>query len=297
MSLIIILICLLAERFLLEHQHLRQTNWFNEYNDWFERQELPRWMLEGSVGVVILLLPPLLAITLFQQLFDEILFGIPGALFACMVLLMSFGPQDLDNQIRQVYEAKEHNEEEQANFFVRKLLDDEPPPSEPAYSQAVAESIFEQANSRIFAVIFWFLLLGPVGAALYRLASYLPKLDIFSRESDFLFTSKQLVAILDWMPARLTASSYAIAGSFEDALYGWRTYHESRFNEFNSTASGILICTGAGALRLSALIDSDLNETTTYGRRYLAEAAMGLVWRSLVVWVVLIGLFTLAGWI
>ncbi|MEN8177315.1 MAG: regulatory signaling modulator protein AmpE [Pseudomonadota bacterium] len=297
MSLIILLTCLLAERFLLEYQHLRQTNWFYQYNDWYERQELPNWMLNGFGGVICLLLPPLLGIALLQHLLDESLFGIPGALFAGAVLLFSFGPHDLDTQIRQLHAAKEQNDEEQAASIARELLDDEPPPNEPTYSQAIVESILEQANGRGFAVIFWFLVLGPIGAALYRLASSLPKLQTTSREADFLHTSRQLLAILDWIPARLTASSYAIAGSFEDALYGWRNYHESRFNEFNSSASGILICTGTGALRLSSLIDTDTDDDTMQDQRYLIDAAMGLVWRSLIVWIVLIGLLTLAGWI
>ncbi|MDJ0805322.1 MAG: regulatory signaling modulator protein AmpE [Gammaproteobacteria bacterium] len=296
MSLSIILICLLAERFLLEYQHLRQTRWINEYSDWFERQELPHWMLNGFGGVVSLLLPPLLTIALLQQLLDERLLGIPGALLAILVLLFSFGPRDLDHQIRQLHDARERHDGELTTEIGRDIIGDEPPSDETRYSHAIVESILEQANRRIFGVIFWFLVLGPVGAALYRLATCLPNLRTTAREADFLHTSRQLVAILDWIPARLTAASYAIAGSFEDALYGWRSYHESRFNEFSSSASGILICTGTGALRLSTLVDSDTGTHPTEGQRYLMDAAMGLIWRSLVVWIILIGLLTLAGW-
>ncbi len=297
MSLIILLICLLAERFLLEYQHLRQTNWFSDYSHWYERQELPNWMINGFGGVIFLLLPPLLAVALLQYLLDQSLLGIPGALFACAILILSFGPQDLDNQIKRLHDANEHNNEEQAASIARELMRGAPSHSDPRDSQAIVEGILEQANSRIFAVIFWFLVLGPIGAAMYRLASCLPNLQGTRRELDFILTSKQLIAILDWIPARLTAASYAVAGSFEDALYGWRSYHEDRFNEFHSNASGILICTGTGALRLSSLIDNDSDENIYDAHHHLADAAMGLVWRSLVVWIVLVGLLSLAGWV
>ncbi len=296
MSLSIILICLLAERFLLEHQDLRQFNWFSDYSNWFERQELPNWIQQGFGGIIILLLPPLLAVTLLQQLLNVSLFGIPGTLFAALVLLYSFGPQDLDRQISRFVEAREQGDEEQAISIAKELLHDEPPPHDPSYSQAVAEGVLEQANCRIFAVIFWFLLLGPSGALLYRLATLLPKLQTANRQLDLFRSSKQLLAILDWIPARLTALAYALAGSFEDALYGWRSYHAGRRDEFESNASGVLICTGTGALRLSTLLDTDDAEQSSR-HHYLAETAMGLVWRSLVVWLVLLSLFALAGWI
>lgn len=297
MSLIILLICLLAERFLLEYQHLRQANWFSEYSHWFERQELPDWMLNGFGGVIFLLLPPLLLIALLQLLFDESLLGIPDVLFACAVLILSFGPQDLDNQIKLLHDAHKQNDKEQAESIAKDFLPAEPFNSGPTDSQAIVEGILEQANSRIFAVIFWFMVLGPIGAAMYRLATLLPNLLSTRRELDFVFTSKQLIAILDWIPVRLTAVAYAVAGSFEDALYGWRSYHEDRFNEFQSNASGILICTGTGALRLSSLIDSDNDQNINHDHHHLADAAMGLVWRSIVVWIVMIGLLTLAGWV
>ena len=78
MSLTIILISLLAERFLLEHQGLRQPAWFSRYTNWFDRQELPNWLTQGITGIITLLLPPLLVTALLQQLLGETLFGIPG---------------------------------------------------------------------------------------------------------------------------------------------------------------------------------------------------------------------------
>ena len=296
MTVTIVLLCLLAERFLLEYQERRQARWFFAYDHWLERQNLPGWMRQGFGGVISLLLPPLLIISILQLFLNDALFGLPVALFAGLVLLFSLGPVDLDDQIKRFTEAQLSGNAEQAGSIARDLLQDEPPSSEPTYSQALAGSVLEQANNRIFAVIFWFLILGPMGAALYRLASHLPRLQHASQELDFMLTSERLIAILNWLPARITAFVYAIAGSFEDALYGWRSYQERRHDEFKTSASGILICAGTGALRLSSLLEQEPSGAGATDAHYLAEAAMGLVWRSLMVWLVLLGVFSLAGW-
>jgi membrane protein required for beta-lactamase induction len=295
MSLTILIICLLAERFLLDYQGLRQIDWLSKYSDWFARQELPSRLQKGFFGITVLLLPTLSIAALIQYLLHDILWGIPGVFFACLVLLYSFGPEDLDQQVKAFNEARERDDRETADSIAGRLLQQAPPHTEPAYTQAVAETILEQANSRVFAVIFWFLVLGPSGALLYRLANVLPNLKASHTDLDFFIAARQLLAVLDWLPARITAFTYALAGSFEDALDGWRSYHESRFDEFSNNASGILVCAGSGALRMSSLLDEKFDHTGTY--QYLVEAAMGLIWRSLLVWIALLGLFTLADWI
>jgi membrane protein required for beta-lactamase induction len=293
MSLMIIVICLIAERFLIDHQHLRHYRWLGRYSQWISRQATPKWMRRGITRVIILLLPPLLLIGILQQLLANTLFGLPGAIFAGIALLYSLGPDDLDSQVNAYTSAVENDVDESARVVAQEIIDDEPPTSEPALSQAVSESILYQANRRIFAVLFWFLLLGPMGALLYRLATRAPRLEHANHDTDFYLNAKQLVTILDWMPARVTAACYAIAGSFEDALYGWRSYQETRFDEFTDSNVGTLICSGSGAMRLTTLLEEAREDLQDYS--HLPQAAMALVWRSLVVWVVIVGLLTLTG--
>jgi len=293
MSLMIIVICLIAERFLLEHQHLREPRWLGRYSQWLEGPSPPGWLHQGIPGLLMLLLPPVLLIGIMQHLLANSLFGLPGVVFAGLVLLYTLGPQDLDSQIDQLTRAIEVDDETKSRAIATEIIGDEPPFSEPAFSQAVAEATLSSANQRLFAVLFWFLLLGPMGAILYRIANRLPHLDQAKRDLDFYLNAKQLLAILDWLPARLTAVCYAIAGSFEDALYGWRSYQERRFDEFSDSSSGTLICTGSGAMRLTTLLDEASEGLQDY--TYLPQAAMALVWRALVVWLVIAVFLSLAG--
>ncbi|MCU7919882.1 MAG: regulatory signaling modulator protein AmpE [Candidatus Thiodiazotropha sp. (ex Epidulcina cf. delphinae)] len=293
MTLTIILICLIAERFLLDHRHLRNNRWFFRYDQWQQRQGLPDAMQRGLAGMLLLLLPPLLLTGIFQHLFHDALFGLLDIGFSIAVLLYCLGPDDLDSQVSHYTQAFEHSDDAKTKAIARSLIDDEPPPSEPARSQAVAEGVLFQANRRLFAVLFWFILLGPVGAMFYRLATWLSAVDQAERDVDFSLNCKQLITILEWIPARITASFYAVAGSFEDALYGWRSYRQSRYSEFSDSNAGTLICTGSGAMRMTTLLEEANDGAQVYS--YLPQAAMALIWRSLVVCLVLIALLTLTG--
>jgi membrane protein required for beta-lactamase induction len=229
-----------------------------------------------------------------QQLFEDALFGLLWFLASIAILLYCLGPEDLDSQVNRYIEAVDKDDDKIRASAIA-LITDEPPTSEPARSQAVAEGVLNQANQNLFSVIFWFVLLGPVGALFYRIASWLPALTQAKGDPDFLHYSQRLILILEWIPARITAFCYAVAGSFEDALYGWRSYYDRRFSEFKDSNTGILICTGGGAMRLSTLLNEAHEGMQSFS--FLVKSAMALVWRALVVYLVIVALFTLTGFL
>ena len=96
----------------------------------------PEWTRRGVFSLIALLLPPLLVVALLQQLLSDSLFGIPGLLFAGAILLFSLGPVDLDTQVNDYTRAVETDDEEPQRQIAREIVEDEPPTSEPAFSQA-----------------------------------------------------------------------------------------------------------------------------------------------------------------
>lgn len=155
----------------------------------------------------------------------------------------------------------------------------------------------------VFSVIFWFVLLpGPAGAVLYRLSHYLeqrwgraatPELSVFGGFSTRAF------ALIEWLPARLTALTFAIVGDFEDAVYCWRT-QASRWME---PTPGIVLAAGAGALgvRLGNPYPAggELVERPELGLGDEPDSAhldstVGLVWRTLVLWLAMLFLLGIA---
>jgi len=174
------------------------------------------------------------------------------------------------------------------------------------------------AYRHVFAVMFWFLVLpGPAGAVLYRLATLLaeewraemPRGDVTPLARDrgaFGRPARDALRVLDWVPVRLTALSFAVVGDFEDAVYCWRTQaaHWPVFEGGDTV--GVLLASSGGALGVElggpiVTLSGEPEERPAMGLGEAADvdllpSAVGLVWRALVLWLVLTLLLTLANW-
>jgi adenosylcobinamide-phosphate synthase len=174
------------------------------------------------------------------------------------------------------------------------------------------------AHRHVFGVVVWFSLLaavglGPVGALLFRLSALLFKSwgePAVVAEGDISHTSDALQAVsarawylVDWLPARLTALSFAVVGNFEDAVDAWR----QDAGHFPGANDGVVLAATAGAINvrlggvgLKSAADAGEEEKavqTTAGREPQfthLRSMVGLVWRAVVMWMVLLALMTLA---
>lgn len=197
--------------------------------------------------------------------------------------------------------------------------------SEPGYTAAdlSQEEVVRQAiehglllsQRHVFGVFFWFLVLpGPMGAVIYRVAEHLarvwnrppPGSAPPDRFGDF---ARRAYAWIDWIPARLTALGFAIVGDFEGAIYCWRQVaRQAPADGLPSPDSRTLIlaaASGALGLRLMPAAEAvrHFDEVGNEGAG-LAEpnvpalrAVVGLVWRSMLLWLVLLLALTLAHWL
>jgi len=174
------------------------------------------------------------------------------------------------------------------------------------------------AYRQVFGVLFWFMLLpGPVGAVLYRAVVLLagewqgavPGSDVSAPVRSLLVfgePARRLLHWVDWIPVRLTALSFAVVGDFEDAVYCWRTQASAWPVAQGGPTCGILLAAGAGALgvQLGGPIPSaggDVDPRPEIGVGDAVEvdvlpSAVGLVWRALIVWLLLVFLLSLANW-
>jgi cobalamin biosynthesis protein CobD/CbiB len=116
------------------------------------------------------------------------------------------------------------------------------------------------AYRQVFAVLFWFTVLpGPAGAVLYRATLLLAQewrgsevgeddTPIARSRAAFGAPARKLLWLLDWVPVRLTALSFAVVGDFEDAAWCWRTQPQGWMRQDGGAEMGIVIASGAGAL-------------------------------------------------
>ncbi|TAK91200.1 MAG: CobD/CbiB family protein [Burkholderiaceae bacterium] len=174
------------------------------------------------------------------------------------------------------------------------------------------------SHRHVFGVLFWAAVLpGTYGALLYRLADYLnrrwnlPTADN-QPESDFGAFARSAFTWLDWIPVRLTALGFAVVGNFEDAIYCWRT----RAQHWPGNEPGILLASGEGALGvrlrpLTATIKENpipdgtadqISEPETDWEPGVPQlstlrTAVGLVWRSVILWLIVLVLVSAGSWI
>ena len=180
-------------------------------------------------------------------------------------------------------------------------------------SSDVARLAIEQAllasHRHVFAPLLWFVVLGPGGALFYRLAHGMDELWGGRSEAEFgefgAF-SRQAFALIDWLPVRVTAASFAVVGDFEDAVHCWRT-QAVRWPE---AGSGILLASGAGALgvRLGMPVHDAMQDVGEGGERPelglgeeadpdFMQSTIGLVWRSLVLGLAVLTLVWISSWV
>jgi adenosylcobinamide-phosphate synthase len=177
--------------------------------------------------------------------------------------------------------------------------------SESEIARAAIEAAFVCAHRDLLAVIAWFVVLpGPAGVILYKLSGILA--DKWGRRTDEEFGafgrfSAKAFYVLDWVPLRLTAIGFAIAGDFEDAIACWRGQAQT----WPDPATGVILASGAGALdvRLGGALPKEgganyrpeLGTGDDPDANYMHSAA-GLIWRTLVIWMIVLVLLTLARW-
>ncbi|UJB66805.1 CobD/CbiB family protein [Acidovorax sp. YS12] len=239
-----------------------------------------------------------------------------AVLWNVAVLYMTLGFRQFSHHFTRIRDALESADEDAARAALahwQQVEVGQLPRSE--IVRHVIEYSVIAAHRHVFGVLAWFSILaalglGPTGAVLYRLAEFAARYydeDKGDKGSTALQQSAARAwTAIDWLPARLTALSFAVVGNFEEAIEGWR-FHAQNFPNDNdgvllaATSGAINVRLGGEALRPRAEADgaaaSEGDSGITPGREPEVghlRSVVGLVWRSVVVWMLLLALLTLA---
>lgn len=247
MKLMVIVVCLLSERFLMHSVSYQRFAWFGDYchritqfiekNNYFTNP----WFLLASITV-----PIILVTALVYFLLKGVLFGFVGLILSILIFFYCLGPQNA------FYPLSE--EGSPSNTQVRNYL--------------------AQVNTQLFAVLFWYILAGPIAALTYRVISLSQGISSVSEQA------KEVSDVLEWLPARLTVLLYLLVGNFQR---GFSLFSQFIFSNPNLNNQMLGEC-GLQAVRSNETEEVSIPE------------AESLVEHAVIVLLVFIALFTLVAW-
>jgi len=279
---------------------VRHYGWYADWLRWLGTRFPADGFWHGRWGIALALVPPLLAVGLFQAALDKPLYGLTGLIFGIAVLFYAWGPRDLDVDVDAIADARDPLSRREA---AARLWPEGSTPS--LDGGALVGAVFRSALRRWFGVLFWFLLLGPLGALLYRLV-------VLSAEGEGARAlpleaasgARTLLAILDWPVAQLMTLALALVGNFDTVLGAWREAGGASFNFDKDFLGAVASASVRVELAEEAADDAGtpVNDRAGDASGTVAEMpelrdAMSLVWRSLLVWLAVLALFVIAGWV
>jgi adenosylcobinamide-phosphate synthase len=278
------------------------------------------WVVWG----VTVLLPAVLVFAIYAAIARVSL--VAGLVWNIAVLYLTLGFRQFSHYYTDIRAALERGDEVEARRLLTQWrhLDASELPRTELLRHVIEQSLLA-AHRHVFGVFFWFVLLstlgaGPAGAVLYRMAEYASRYWAFKSKAidaplneRLMRLSQQLFNLLDHVPARMTAFGFAVVGNFEEAINCWR--RDAGLWRFPN--DGVILAAAAGAVgvqlggRSAPGVTPDISKTFEAGvasDMVISEGStpgqppelghlrsvVGLVWRSVVLWMLLLALLSLA---
>lgn len=257
--------------------------WFNPANN--QNKAAQRYI--GALALVFLLSPFIwLAYWVCHVSFAN---GAISLVANTLLLYFAIGHKSLHDHARAVSHALNNNDEALAKTAASYMVSRDSAAIDPV--PATVESVLENGNDGVFGALFWFFIAGGAGALLFRLANTMDAMWGYktSRFYYFGWAAARLDDVIDYIPARLCALSYALLGNTKLALNCWKTQAPT----WDSPNAGPVMSAGAGALNLklggAARYKGEWHQRPILGAGELPvaldiERALALVRHSVYLW-------------
>ncbi len=288
-TLIAILVVLLSTHALPDLARFRNFSWLR---GWLDQADAGQG---GHAKLRTLLAAGLLVVltALIQAALHRHWFGFLELAFMVVVLYLSWGPRDLDADLDAVLKAPDGEQRRSAAQLLAEGVSEQPVRFT---APGLIEASFAAALSRRFGVLFWFALLGPVGALAYRIVQLLARTPAF-REAvgDARETFERAALVMDWAPAHLLAWSLALVSDFDAIVTAWRDYHRAHGQGYFTLDLGFLAVIARAGVDADVAAGDGGEESVGDPLAELADAQVVLR-RVLYVWLAVIAVIVLGGW-
>jgi adenosylcobinamide-phosphate synthase len=284
----------------------------------------------GWVAWSLAVVGPTLAALLVHVLLLVYAGWVFAMLWSVAVLYVTLGFRQFSHHFTAIRDALEAGDEARARQLLAQWqqVDASELPRSEIVRHVIEYSVLA-AHRHVFGVLAWFSVLaafgcGPAGAVLYRMSEFVYRYWQHAGRTSghrvspaLLSVASRAWSVIDWLPSRVTALAFAVVGSFEEAIDCWRNYAQ-RFPNDNdgvilaATSGAVNVRLGGEALKSAAFApgqtdgfraaelqpDATMDSSeSTPGREAEVghlRSIVGLVWRSVVLWMVLLALLTLA---
>ncbi|WP_323750361.1 adenosylcobinamide-phosphate synthase CbiB [Marinobacter sp.] len=255
-------------------------------------------IVSGGLAAVLLMVP-VVALALAAQ---ALLTGWVALVVQVVVLWLAIALRGLAEHGKAVSGALLQGNGEQAREAVGRIVSrDAGALSDSGVAAAAAESMLENGADAVFASLFWFLVAGLPGVVLHRMVNTLDAMWGYRNERYLYFGrfAARLDDLMNWMPARLTALTYALLGNTRLAMKCWF----SQAKAWDSPNAGPVMAAGAGALAVSlggpAPYASGIKQRPRLGcgpeaTAQTVEGAIALVQRGVGLWLILLVVLVLS---
>ncbi len=297
-----LILALLLDRLLGEPRYAHPLVGFGRLATWMENKlnvqpvgaaSPALYGARGTLGLALLIVP-LTGVLLYLDLilieqWQKISLNV-------VVLYLAIGARSLVEHASQVRDALMNKNIELARTRTSYLVSRDTAEMKPQdMARATIESTLENGSDALFAPLFWFLIAGAPGVMFYRLSNTLDAMWGYKtpRFRHFGWAAARLDDLLNFIPARLTALSYALTGKFTNAMQCW----SAQAGQCASPNAGPVMAAGAGALSLQlggpAIYHGQPQQRPQLGKGSLPEAtdidqAINLLRRSLGLWLLVL---------
>jgi AmpE protein len=265
-----------------------------QHDQWFYRfaRAIKPLLPLVILRLVVVVIVPLVALWFLLVLLETKLYGLLSLLLYVAILLYSLGRGDVSESLRRYLSAWNHSNFESAYEQARAIGDfqeSEAITDHVSLHEHVRTAFLYEGFERWFAVVFWFLLLGPIGALAYRLCYLSGRIESLGLEDRLV--ALRFVHYLDWIPVRLLVLSFALTGNFVNGFNRlWQKVYD------NQPAPELLDSCALSAISASheqQAYPADQDGFIAYGREEML-ALQSLLARSVICWLVIIAVITLA---
>ncbi|AMK76691.1 MULTISPECIES: adenosylcobinamide-phosphate synthase CbiB [Methylomonas] len=255
------------------------------------QQSAFRQRVSGFLAVAIVLMPCLLWLLLLPS------WPLLQAAIDVLILYFCIAARSLQQHALAVLSALADSDLPLARQQVGKIVSRQTEAmTEADVRRATIESVLENGADAVFAPVFWFVVLGPFGALLYRFSNTLDAMWGYKNQRYLYFgcAAARFDDLLNWLPARLTALSYALLGNTAQAIKSWQT----QAHLLDSPNAGPVMTAGGGSLLLQlggpACYHGQIKQKPWFGGPQAPEnddikRACNLMYRTLLLWLIVIG--------